>query len=55
MSATQATQRREGRTRRFWFAETLVVLGILAFAYFAATLQGGDGVILPSIVHLTNS
>lgn len=27
------------RVRRGWFAETLVVLGILAFAYFAITLQ----------------
>jgi hypothetical protein len=29
-----------GRARRGWFAETLVVLGILAFAFFAMTLQG---------------
>lgn len=29
----------EGRARRGWFAETLVVLGILAFAYFALTIQ----------------
>jgi len=28
------------RVRRGWFAETLVVLGILAFAFFAMTLQG---------------
>lgn len=28
------------RARRGWFAETLVVLGILAFAYFAVSLQG---------------
>jgi hypothetical protein len=28
------------RARRGWFAETLVVLGILAFAFFAMTLQG---------------
>ena len=28
------------QARRGWFAETLVVLGILAFAYFAITLQG---------------
>jgi hypothetical protein len=27
------------QARRGWFAETLVVLGILAFAYFAVTLQ----------------
>lgn len=26
-------------TRRGWFAETLVVFGILAFAYIAITLQ----------------
>lgn len=30
------------RARRGWFAETLVVLGILAFAFFAMTLQGGQ-------------
>ena len=29
----------ERRVRRGWFAETLVVLGILAFAFFAMTLQ----------------
>ena len=28
------------RARRGWFAETLVVLGIIAFAFFAMTLQG---------------
>ena len=28
------------RVRRGWFAETLVVLGVLAFAFFAMTLQG---------------
>ena len=27
------------RVRRGWFAETLVVLGILAFAFFAMMLQ----------------
>ena len=32
--------RLERRVRRGWFAETLVVLGILAFAFFAMTLQG---------------
>jgi|EndMetStandDraft_5_1072996.scaffolds.fasta_scaffold183188_3 hypothetical protein len=30
------------RARRGWFAETLVVLGIIAFAFFAMTLQGQD-------------
>ena len=30
----------ERRVRRGWFTETLVVLGILAFAFFAMTLQG---------------
>ena len=28
----------ERRVRRGWFAETLVVLGILAFAFFAMVL-----------------
>lgn len=27
------------RSGRTWFAETLVVLGILAFAWFAATIE----------------
>lgn len=29
----------EGQPRRGWFAETLVVVGILAFAYAAIMLQ----------------
>ena len=32
------------RVRRGWFAETLVVLGIIAFAFFAMTLQGQQSV-----------
>jgi hypothetical protein len=32
------------RVRRGWFAETLVVLGIIAFAFFAMTLQGQQAI-----------
>jgi hypothetical protein len=54
MSAADTRPAREGRFRHTWFAETLVVLGILAFAYFAVTLQGNDAVVLPSIVNIFN-
>ena len=28
------------RTQRLWIVETLVVLGVLAFGYFAVTMDG---------------
>lgn len=40
MSSLEAPgQNEEQRPRRYWFAETIVVLGILAFAYFAFMLE----------------
>lgn len=41
----------EGRRSRNWVAETLVVLGILAFGYFALTMQtqGSPGAALGGI------
>ena len=46
----------ERRVRRGWFTETLVVLGILAFAFFAMTLQGqqpaAPALALPAIMEI---
>lgn len=42
MAHLEADPKIERRVRRGWFAETLVVLGILAFAYFAITLQSQE-------------
>ena len=35
------------RTPRLWIVETLVVLGVLAFGYFAVTLDGARWIAQP--------
>ena len=42
MSFFQTSETRPDRPARSWLLETMVVLGILAFGYFAITLESGS-------------
>ncbi len=41
MSFFQTSETRQDRPARSWILETMVVLGILAFGYFATTFDKG--------------